>query len=163
MCSSDLDRVVSAEAARTVIQMLTHVVAPKPATGGKAAVPGYTVAGKTGTARQALGTGVNAYDSFKTHASFAGFAPAEAPRVAVIVVLDGQVGDSHFYAGDVAAPVFSSIMGAALRQLHVPTTRDALGPSQAKTGPRTAPQPAGPAGAVAAATVSTPAPSKPTQ
>ena len=50
--------------------------------------PGYTVAGKTGTARHALGTGVHAYDSFKIHATFAGFAPAEAPRVAVIVVLD---------------------------------------------------------------------------
>ena len=92
-----------------------------------------------------------------------GFAPAEAPRVAVIVVLDGQPHDSHFYGGDVSAPVFSSIMGAALRQMHVPTTRDALGPSQARTGPRTAPQPGGPAGAVAAATVSTPTPSKPTK
>ncbi|MFM7271796.1 MAG: peptidoglycan D,D-transpeptidase FtsI family protein [Actinomycetes bacterium] len=156
------DRVVSARTARTLTQMLTHVVAPKPATGGKAAVPGYTVAGKTGTARHALGSGVNAYDSFKIHASFVGFAPAEAPRVAVIVVLDGQPQFDKFYGGDWAAPVFSSIMGSALRALHVPTTRDPL-TSQARTGPLTVAMPAGPAGAVGAATVDTPVPSKPTQ
>lgn len=157
------DRVISAQTAATLTRMLTHVVAPNHATGGKAAVAGYTVAGKTGTARHALGSGANAYDSYKIHATFAGFAPAEAPRVAVLVVIDGQPGDPTFYGGDRAAPVFSSIMGSALRALRVPTTRDPLGPSQARTGPLTAPVPAGPAGAVTAATVSTPAPSKPTQ
>ncbi|MDQ1519404.1 MAG: hypothetical protein QOI55_477, partial [Actinomycetota bacterium] len=76
-------RVVSDATARTVTDMLTQVVSG--GTGACAAIPGYTVSGKTGTSRKPLNTG--GY-SKQTMASFIGFAPAEAPRVATIVVLD---------------------------------------------------------------------------
>ena len=86
-------------------------------TGVKAAVAGYTVAGKTGTARKPPYTG--AY-----MASFVGFAPAESPRLAAIVVLDEPQGVSYF-GGDVAAPAFSQIMQEALRVERVPPTTPA--------------------------------------
>jgi cell division protein FtsI (penicillin-binding protein 3) len=65
-------------------------------TGACAAIPGYTIAGKTGTSRQALATG--GYTKNKTMASFIGFAPAQSPRVATIVVLDAPTG-SQIYGG----------------------------------------------------------------
>jgi cell division protein FtsI (penicillin-binding protein 3) len=106
-------RVVSTEAALRVNPMLQAVVTG--GTGAKAAVPGYTVAGKTGTARKPP------YEKpYRYMASFAGFAPAESPRLAAIVVLD-EPGTSY-YGGDVAAPVFSRIMQYALRLEHVPPT-----------------------------------------
>ncbi|MFM7616841.1 MAG: peptidoglycan D,D-transpeptidase FtsI family protein [Actinomycetes bacterium] len=141
------DRVVTAETARTVTDMLAHVVAPSPATGGTAAIAGYTVAGKTGTARQVTGAGKDAYALAKLEATFVGFAPAEAPRLAAIVVLDGPVGeDQGFCGGCTSGPLFSQIMGYALRSLGVAPTRDPQGPSQAVTGPLVTPRPAAPAG-----------------
>jgi membrane peptidoglycan carboxypeptidase len=85
-------------------------------TGACAAIPGYTVAGKTGTSRKPLSTG--GY-SQQTMASFIGFAPAEAPRVATIVVLDAPQG-AQIYGGRAAAPVFAEITASALRALRVP-------------------------------------------
>jgi membrane peptidoglycan carboxypeptidase len=82
-------------------------------TGACAAIPGYTVAGKTGTSRKALDTG--GY-SDKYMASFVGYAPAEAPRIATIVVLDEPV---QMYGGRVAAPAFAEITGFALQLLRV--------------------------------------------
>ncbi len=110
--------VVSAETAAKVTGMLTQVVAG--GTGVKAQVAGYTVAGKTGTARKAP------YETppFKYVASFVGFAPAESPRLAAIVVLDEPRGGSYF-GGDVAAPAFSQIMQEALRVERVPPTTPA--------------------------------------
>jgi cell division protein FtsI (penicillin-binding protein 3) len=106
-------RVVSAEAAAAVNPMLQAVVTG--GTGARAAVPGYTVAGKTGTARKPP------YEEDGRYmASFAGFAPAEAPRLAAIVVLD-EPGTSY-YGGEVAAPVFSGIMQYALRLERVTPT-----------------------------------------
>jgi membrane peptidoglycan carboxypeptidase len=93
--------------------MLTQVVAN--GTGACAAIPGYTVAGKTGTSRKPLPTG--GYTAGRTMASFIGFAPAEAPRVAAIVVLDQP---TTVYGAVAAAPVFSEITGATLRLLRVP-------------------------------------------
>lgn len=106
-------RVVSAEAAAAVNPMLQAVVTG--GTGARAAVPGYTVAGKTGTARKPPYKEDGRY-----MASFAGFAPAEAPRLAAIVVLD-EPGTSY-YGGEVAAPVFSGIMQYALRLERVTPT-----------------------------------------
>jgi cell division protein FtsI/penicillin-binding protein 2 len=106
-------RVVSEDTARTVGDMLTEVV--RGGTGACAAIPGYTVAGKTGTSRKADGHG--GYSTNKHYASFIGFAPAEAPRVATIVVLDEP--DQNGYGGRVAAPVFAEITGAALQLLRV--------------------------------------------
>ena len=104
-------RVVSNETASAVTQMLTGVV--RGGTGACAAIPGYTVAGKTGTSRKALDTG--GY-SDKYMASFVGYAPAEAPRIATIVVLDEPV---QIYGGRVAAPAFAEITSFALQLLRV--------------------------------------------
>jgi cell division protein FtsI/penicillin-binding protein 2 len=106
-------RIVSPEAAAAVNPMLQAVVTG--GTGARAAVPGYTVAGKTGTARKPPYK-----DDGRYMASFAGFAPAESPRLAAIVVLD-EPGTSY-YGGEVAAPVFSGIMQYALRLERVPPT-----------------------------------------
>jgi cell division protein FtsI (penicillin-binding protein 3) len=111
--------VVSTETAKSVTEMLADVV--RGGTGVKAAVAGYTVAGKTGTARKPPYTG--AY-----MASFVGFAPAESPRLAAIVVLD-EPRSGSYYGGDVAAPAFSLIMQEALRVERVPPTAPAASTS----------------------------------
>jgi cell division protein FtsI (penicillin-binding protein 3) len=114
--------VVSAGTANQVRQLLVGVVTG--GTGTKAQVPGYLVAGKTGTARKPP------YLAGQYVSSFAGFAPADAPRLAAVVVLDEPQGGSVF-GGDVAAPVFARIMQYALTVERVP----ASGPSSIATGP----------------------------
>src|SRR3712207_4457948 len=81
-----------------------------------AAIDGYRVAGKTGTARKVRpdGRGYAGYVS-----SFVGYAPADAPRLVVSVVLDDPV---PIYGGVVAAPVFRTVMGFSLGKLRVPPT-----------------------------------------
>ena len=105
--------VVSADTAAKVTGMLQGVV--DGGTGVKAKVVGYATAGKTGTARKPP------YDKPPYHyvATFAGFAPANAPRLAAIVVLDEPSGTSYF-ASDVAAPVFRQVMQYALTAERVP-------------------------------------------
>ncbi|MEO8224876.1 MAG: penicillin-binding transpeptidase domain-containing protein [Gammaproteobacteria bacterium] len=107
-------RVVSPETARSVVTMLEQVVSAE-GTGLKAAVNGYRVAGKTGTARKAAGGG---YADDRHTAVFAGIVPATAPRLAIVVVVDEPKG--AYYGGDVAAPVFSAVAAGALRILAVP-------------------------------------------
>lgn len=104
-------RVISRETAAKLRTMLAGVVAG--GTGTKGAIPGYTVAGKTGTAKKAP------YAEGKYVASFVGFAPVESPRFAAIVVVDAP-GSGEIYGGDIAAPVFSRIMQYALRLEQVP-------------------------------------------
>ena len=104
--------VVSPATAQAVTGMLEKVVSE--GTGMKAAIDGYTVAGKTGTARKPPYTG--AYMS-----SFAGFAPAASARLAAIVVIDEPTVGSYF-ASDVAAPVFKQVMQFALTYERVPTS-----------------------------------------
>jgi cell division protein FtsI (penicillin-binding protein 3) len=108
--------VVSPATAAEMRVMLEAVVSG--GTGGQAVVPGYRVAGKTGTARKPP------YDKppYRYMASFAGFAPAESPRFAAIVVLD-EPGTSY-YGGQVAAPLFSRIMQSALRLEQVTPSVD---------------------------------------
>ena len=87
-------------------------------TGTEAAIDGYTVAGKTGTAQipdpSHLGYITGAYVG-----SFAGFAPAQNPVLSAVVVLDHP---TPIYGGAVAAPVFSTIMAYALHHYGIPTT-----------------------------------------
>jgi cell division protein FtsI (penicillin-binding protein 3) len=83
----------------------------------KAQVPGYRVGGKTGTAHKSMGK--SGYASNKYHAFFVGIAPISNPRIVVAVMVDEPTAGSH-YGGDVAAPVFSTITGSALRSLGVP-------------------------------------------
>ncbi|HEY8622376.1 MAG TPA: penicillin-binding protein 2 [Casimicrobiaceae bacterium] len=106
--------VIRPDTARAVRRMLEMVVSPG-GTAPKAQVAGYRVAGKTGTAHKLEGGAyVNKYVS-----SFVGFAPASNPRLVIAVMIDEPAG-GQYYGGTVAAPVFSSIMGAALRLLGVP-------------------------------------------
>ncbi|WP_136413216.1 penicillin-binding protein 2 [Herbaspirillum sp. ST 5-3] len=106
-------RVISEKTARDVRAMMETVVSPA-GTAPKAQIPGYRVAGKTGTAHKlAGGQYVNKYV-----ASFVGFAPVSNPRIIVAVMVDEPSNGSH-YGGDVAAPVFASVTANALRALNV--------------------------------------------
>ncbi|MBI4754249.1 MAG: penicillin-binding protein 2 [Betaproteobacteria bacterium] len=106
-------RVFSPETARQVRAMLEMVVEPG-GTAQRARVPGYRVAGKTGTAHKLEGgTYADRYV-----ASFVGFAPASSPRLVVAVMID-EPGGNIYYGGEVAAPVFARVMEGALRNLGV--------------------------------------------
>ena len=106
--------VFSGQTAREVRAMLEMAVQPG-GTAPKAQIPGYRVAGKTGTAHKLDGgTYADKYVS-----SFIGFAPASDPRLVVAVMIDEPSAGKH-YGGDVAAPVFAQIMAGALRTLGVP-------------------------------------------
>ncbi|MEZ5092365.1 peptidoglycan D,D-transpeptidase FtsI family protein [Nocardioides sp.] len=113
-----VNRVVSAKAARQTARMMELVVDPDVGVAPAAAVPGYRVAGKTGTA-QRVGEGCSCYDGTFT-VSFAGFAPADDPRLTVYVVVQNPRNGGG--GGSVAGPAFSKIMGYALRHFAVPPT-----------------------------------------
>ena len=105
--------VFSAKTAREVRAMLELAVLPG-GTAPKAQIPGYRVAGKTGTAHKLEGGRyANKYVS-----SFVGFAPASDPRLIVAVMIDEPSAGKH-YGGDVAAPVFASVMARSLRTLGI--------------------------------------------
>ncbi len=106
---------VSADTASAVKRMLEEVVRPD-GTGTKAAVAGYRVAGKTGTAWKSSAGGYSKDEYFSV---FAGLAPASDPRLAAVVVIDEPSGELY-YGSDVAAPVFADVMSEALRLLAVP-------------------------------------------
>lgn len=108
-------QVFTPEVANSVKDMLEMVVLPG-GTALKAQVPGYRVAGKTGTAHK---PGVGGYEAHKYVSSFVGFAPASNPRLIVAVMIDEASG-GQYYGGAVAAPVFSKVMGESLRMLAVP-------------------------------------------
>ncbi|MGH9179927.1 MAG: peptidoglycan D,D-transpeptidase FtsI family protein, partial [Acidimicrobiales bacterium] len=129
--------VVSARTAQQVTAMLSEVV--RVGTGTQAAVDGYTVAGKTGTARKPL-KGRRGYEAGAYVASFAGFVPAERPELTIIVVLDEP---TPIYGGLVAAPVFSQVARYALRQLSVPPPPPDARPAVAAAVPQVSPETAG--------------------
>lgn len=107
-------RVLDAATARSVERLLEAVV--EEGTGKRAAIPGYRVAGKTGTAQKAVpGAG---YSPTKFVASFIGFAPARHPRLVCLVTVDEPHGS--IYGGTVAAPAFHNIVQQALLYLGVP-------------------------------------------
>ena len=106
--------VFSGQTAREVRTMLEMAVKPG-GTAPKAQIPGYRVAGKTGTAHKLDG---GSYGD-KYVASFIGFAPASEPCLVVAVMID-EPSAGKYYGGDVAAPVFAQVMAGALRTLGVP-------------------------------------------
>ncbi len=110
----DGHRVISKQTAAQVRQMLEGVLAPG-GTASEVSVPGYTLAGKTGTAEVAVDGG---YSNSKFVASFVGFAPAQDPQLLVAVVVDEPQGD--YYGGVVAAPAFGEIAKFALPYLEIP-------------------------------------------
>jgi len=99
---------------RNLLAMLESVVTLE-GTGKRAAIPGYRVSGKTGTAWKATNGG---YSSDHFIAVFGGVAPATRPRLAAVVVMDDPSAGQH-RGGEVSAPVFAQIMGGALRFMSV--------------------------------------------
>jgi cell division protein FtsI/penicillin-binding protein 2 len=108
-------RVISAKVAREVRSMLATAVAE--GTGTKAQIPGYEVAGKTGTAEKPLPDG-SGYSQTDYVASFIGMVPADHPRLVVLVAVDSPRTPSHF-GGDIAAPAVQKIMRFALQRLEI--------------------------------------------
>jgi len=115
---------VSASTARTLERLLESVVTD--GTGKKAAIPGFRVAGKTGTAQKASPDG--GYAARKFVASFVGFAPARRPAIVGMIAIDEPEPSLGYHGGDVAAPVFAAVVGPALLYLGVPPDDQEPGP-----------------------------------
>jgi cell division protein FtsI (penicillin-binding protein 3)/stage V sporulation protein D (sporulation-specific penicillin-binding protein) len=115
-------RIISETVSAQMMAMLRDVVSAEGGTGAAAAVPGYTVAGKTGTAAKPVPGG---YSDTRYVASFTGVVPAKDPRLVVLVSIDEPRG--AIWGGVVAAPAFSEIARSSLVELEVapdaPTTR----------------------------------------
>ncbi len=112
-------RVLNERVARELLEMMESVVSLD-GTGKRAALTGYRIAGKTGTAwKMASGGGYGDSEDRKYIATFGGVVPASNPRLAAIIMIDEPAGKSY-YASDVAAPVFANVMAGALRLLGVP-------------------------------------------
>lgn len=125
-------RVLSAAHAAELSLMLEGVV--EHGTGKAAAVPGYRVAGKTGTAQKIVD---GRYSPDAHVASFVGWVPARDPAIACLVILD-EPATAAFHGGDVAAPVFAAIARDALRHLRVPPEDPSrvIAPDTASASPR---------------------------
>lgn len=111
-------RVVSEKTARTVSQMLESVVGDEEGTGVKARIPGYRVAGKTGTANR-VDPKTGRYHGYT--ASFAGFAPADKPAVTVYCAIQNPTKGSYF-GGQICGPIYKQVMEFALKTLQIPPT-----------------------------------------
>lgn len=109
------ERVMRRSTARAVVEMLEAVVGTE-GTAPLAAIPGYRVAGKTGTAKKSVAGG---YAEDKYLSLFVGMVPVSNPRLVMAVIID-EPGGKDFYGGKVAAPVFSKVMVDALRILNIP-------------------------------------------
>ena len=108
------NRVLTTEVSNQVLEMMETVVS-REGTAWEARVPGYRVAGKTGTVKKAVNGGYSDDDYL---ALFAGIAPVSNPRLVAVVVVD-EPKNKHYYGGKVAAPVFSNVMSEALRLLNI--------------------------------------------
>jgi cell division protein FtsI/penicillin-binding protein 2 len=122
-------RLYASTTAHALSKMLQLVITDKTGTGTQAAVPGYTVAGKTGTTPKLNKHGV--YDGLHAGymSSFVGYLPASHPRAVILVLVDSPHGHSY-YGGDVAAPAFREVAASAMQALGV--TPD--NPATASTG-----------------------------
>lgn len=111
-----VNRAISTKTSRQMVDLLKNVV--QKGTGIEAAVPGFEVAGKTGTA-QKYDQQVQGYSKTAYLSSFIGFVPADAPRLAILVMIDEP--RNVYWGGEVAAPVFRNIAQRTLRYLNVPS------------------------------------------
>jgi cell division protein FtsI (penicillin-binding protein 3) len=111
-------RVVSEKTAKTLAQMLESVVDDEQGTGTKARIPGYRVAGKTGTANR-VDPATGKYNGYTS--SFAGFAPADNPRITVYCAIQNATKGSYF-GGQICGPIYKEVMEFALKTLQVPPT-----------------------------------------
>ncbi|MEE8428713.1 MAG: penicillin-binding transpeptidase domain-containing protein, partial [Gammaproteobacteria bacterium] len=112
------ERIISATSAQQVRAMLEMAVG-EGGTGTRAQIPGYRVAGKTGTVRKAVDGG---YADDRYLAIFAGLAPASNPRLVTVVVIH-EPSNGQYYGGQVAAPVFARVMAGALRLMNIAPDR----------------------------------------
>ncbi len=108
-------QVISPETARTLTQIMTRVVTD--GTGHNAAIPGYDVAGKTGTA-QKVDQATKRYSRAPGILSFVGFAPADDPRIVMLVLLDEPRNEK--WGSEAAAPIFAALGREVVRYLNVP-------------------------------------------
>jgi cell division protein FtsI (penicillin-binding protein 3) len=113
--STETHAIMSAGTAANVRTMLEQVVT-REGTALKASIPGFKVAGKTGTVRKSSGRGGYAESLYLS--VFAGMAPASSPRLVMVVMID-EPSAGEYYGGAVAAPVFSTVMEGALRHLNI--------------------------------------------
>ncbi|MDN3246794.1 MULTISPECIES: penicillin-binding protein 2 [unclassified Streptomyces] len=111
-------RVISEKTAKTLSRMLESVVDDEEGTGTKARIPGYRVAGKTGTANR-VDPATGQYKGYTS--SFAGFAPADKPRVTVYCAIQNATEGSYF-GGQICGPIYKQVMEFALKTLQVPPT-----------------------------------------
>ena len=111
---SEAERVIPVEVSKSIRHMLQGVVS-KAGTAPRAQVQGYTVAGKTGTVKKAVAGG---YSDDKYLGLFAGMAPANNPKLVMVVMID-EPSAGDYYGGLVAAPTFSRVMAGALRLMNI--------------------------------------------
>ncbi|MEU0226186.1 penicillin-binding protein 2 [Streptomyces sp. NPDC006284] len=111
-------RVISEKTAKTLARMLESVVDDEEGTGTKARIPGYRVAGKTGTANR-VDPATGQYKGYTS--SFAGFAPADKPRVTVYCAIQNATQGSYF-GGQICGPIYKQVMEFALKTLQIPPT-----------------------------------------
>jgi stage V sporulation protein D (sporulation-specific penicillin-binding protein) len=128
----EVRRVISKETASSLVGLLEQVVAS--GGGSKAAVRGYRIGGKTGTAQKAREDGAGYYDG-RYIASFCGFAPVEDPRVTVLVIIDDPQG--IYYGGQIAAPVAGRIFEEILRYLNIKPISNTIDMKQFESVDRT--------------------------
>ncbi|WP_240778095.1 peptidoglycan D,D-transpeptidase FtsI family protein [Nonomuraea basaltis] len=121
-------RVVSETTAKEITTMLESAVGEE-GTGQLAAIPGYRVAGKTGTANR-YDADLGRYDGYT--ASFVGFSPADQPGLVVLSVLQNPK-NGHF-GGDLAAPVFKDVMTFAIKSKKIPPTGSTVPPVRTRAG-----------------------------
>jgi len=108
-------QVVRPETAKTVLKCMEAVIQSDEGTGAKLRIPGYRLAGKTGTAEK-IGKGEHGFVS-----NFVGFVPAENPKAMILVMVNNPKG-TKYYGADVAGPVFSQIAKAVIRHFNLPPT-----------------------------------------
>ncbi|MGV9241326.1 peptidoglycan D,D-transpeptidase FtsI family protein, partial [Streptomyces nigra] len=111
-------RVISEKTAKTLARMLESVVDDREGTGTKARIPGYRVAGKTGTANR-VDPATGKYRGYTS--SFAGFAPADKPRITVYCAIQNAT-QGNYFGGQICGPIYKQVMEFALKTLQVPPT-----------------------------------------
>ena len=112
---SNTQKVISPPITKKLINMMERVVSSE-GTGRKAAITGYRVAGKTGTAKKVSGKG---YEEGHYRSTFAGIIPASSPKLVAIITIDDPK-SGEYSGGDVAAPIFSRVMESVVRLLNIP-------------------------------------------
>jgi cell division protein FtsI (penicillin-binding protein 3) len=112
-------RTTSVETAATLTGIMEGVVSAEHGTAHAAQIPGFTIAGKTGTAAKLVD---HVYSHSEYNASFVGFVPSRDPAVAIVVVIDSPHGPNQYFGGTVSAPIFQRVADATLRYLGVGQT-----------------------------------------